>query len=104
MVLRNMERSSVDLVDVLAFVRVVETGAFARAAERMGISKSILSRRVARLRIDLEMPIRSAARANAPVSTTRTKASTSTRSTEERSISCNTMMRDGWLPATTLGS
>jgi DNA-binding transcriptional LysR family regulator len=44
-----MERSSVDLVDVLAFVRVVEMGAFARAAERMGISKSILSRRVARL-------------------------------------------------------
>ncbi|MBA3678194.1 MAG: LysR family transcriptional regulator [Sphingosinicella sp.] len=44
-----MERSSVDLVDVLAFVRVVETGAFTRAAERMGISKSILSRRVARL-------------------------------------------------------
>ena len=44
-----MERSPVDLVDVLAFVRVAETGAFARAAERMGISKSILSRRVARL-------------------------------------------------------
>jgi DNA-binding transcriptional LysR family regulator len=49
MVLLKMERSSVDLLDVLAFVRVVETGAFARAAERMGISKSILSRRVARL-------------------------------------------------------
>ncbi len=44
-----MERSSVDLVDVIAFVRVVETGAFARAAERMDLSKSILSRRVARL-------------------------------------------------------
>jgi DNA-binding transcriptional LysR family regulator len=44
-----MERSSVDLLDVLAFVRVVETGAFSRAAERMGMSKSILSRRVARL-------------------------------------------------------
>ncbi|MDT9599115.1 LysR family transcriptional regulator [Sphingosinicella rhizophila] len=44
-----MERSSVDLLDVLAFVRVVETGAFSRAAERMGISKSILSRRVKRL-------------------------------------------------------
>lgn len=44
-----MERSSIDLLDVLAFVRVVETGAFARAAERMGMSKSILSRRVARL-------------------------------------------------------
>ncbi len=38
-----------DMVDVLAFVRVAETGAFARAAERMDISKSILSRRVARL-------------------------------------------------------
>src|SRR3982751_382825 len=49
MVLLNMERSSVDLLDVLAFVRVVESGAFSRAAERMGISKSILSRRVARL-------------------------------------------------------
>jgi DNA-binding transcriptional LysR family regulator len=44
-----MERSSVDLLDVLAFVRVVETGAFSRAAERMGMSKSILSRRVKRL-------------------------------------------------------
>lgn len=44
-----MERSSVDLLDVVAFVRVVETGAFARAADRMAISKSIVSRRVARL-------------------------------------------------------
>jgi DNA-binding transcriptional LysR family regulator len=48
-VLHEMERSSVDLLDVVAFVRVVETGAFSRAAERMGMSKSILSRRVARL-------------------------------------------------------
>ena len=48
-VLHMMERSSVDLLDVLAFVRVVETGAFSRAAERMGMSKSIVSRRVARL-------------------------------------------------------
>lgn len=53
MVFRIMERSSVDLMDVLAFVRVVETGAFARAAERMGISKSIVSRRVARLEEEL---------------------------------------------------
>ena len=44
-----MERRSTDLVDVLAFVRVVETGSFARAAERMGLSKPVLSRRVARL-------------------------------------------------------
>ena len=49
MVLRNMERSTTDIVDVLAFVRVVETGSFARAAERMGLSKPVLSRRVARL-------------------------------------------------------
>jgi DNA-binding transcriptional LysR family regulator len=49
MVLWNMERSSTDLVDVLAFVRVAETGSFARAAERMGLSKPVLSRRVARL-------------------------------------------------------
>ena len=44
-----MERSNTDLMDVLAFVRVAETGAFARAAERMDVSKSIVSRRVARL-------------------------------------------------------
>lgn len=47
--LQKVEHQNVDLVDVIAFVRVVETGAFARAAERMDISKSILSRRVARL-------------------------------------------------------
>lgn len=44
-----MERSATDLVDVLAFVRVVDTGSFARAAERMGLSKPVVSRRVARL-------------------------------------------------------
>jgi DNA-binding transcriptional LysR family regulator len=44
-----MERSSTDLLDVLAFVRVAETGSFARAAERMALSKPVLSRRVARL-------------------------------------------------------
>lgn len=49
MVLPKVERSQVDLVDVLCFVRVVETGSFARAAERMGLSKPVLSRRVARL-------------------------------------------------------
>src|SRR5688500_3791253 len=53
MVLLIMERSSTDLLDVLAFVRVAETGAFSRAAERMGMAKSILSRRVARLEAQL---------------------------------------------------
>jgi DNA-binding transcriptional LysR family regulator len=44
-----LERSSVDLLDVVAFLKVVETGAFSRAADRIGTSKSIVSRRVARL-------------------------------------------------------
>lgn len=48
-----MERSATDLLDVLAFVRVAETGSFARAALRMGMSKSGLSRRVARLEEEL---------------------------------------------------
>jgi DNA-binding transcriptional LysR family regulator len=44
-----VDSSAPDLIDVLAFVRVVETGSFARAAERIGLSKPVLSRRVARL-------------------------------------------------------
>lgn len=48
-----MERSATDLLDVIAFVRVAETGSFARAAARMGMSKSGLSRRVARLEAEL---------------------------------------------------
>jgi DNA-binding transcriptional LysR family regulator len=38
-----------DLEDLRAFATVVETGGFARAAGRMGLSKSVLSRRVAGL-------------------------------------------------------
>jgi DNA-binding transcriptional LysR family regulator len=44
-----MQRSSVDLPGVSAFTQVVESGSFAAAAERMGVAKSIVSRRVARL-------------------------------------------------------
>src|SRR3546814_11954388 len=68
--LRIMERSSVELMDVLAFVRVVETGAFARAAERMGMSKSIISRRVARLEEQLgAKPLTSTAQGAHPTDT-----------------------------------
>lgn len=48
-----MEHSEIDLADVVAFLRVAETGSFARAAERLGASKSIVSRRVARLEATL---------------------------------------------------
>lgn len=43
------EPAPVDLLDVIAFVRVVETGSIANAAARMDIAKSIVSRRVSRL-------------------------------------------------------
>nr|WP_295107226.1 LysR family transcriptional regulator [uncultured Caulobacter sp.] len=43
------EPSSVDLLDVTAFVHVVETGSIANAAARLGVAKSIVSRRVSRL-------------------------------------------------------
>ena len=43
------EPAPVDLLDVIAFVRVVETGSIANAATRLGIAKSIVSRRVSHL-------------------------------------------------------
>ncbi len=43
----------IELDDVLAFIRVTETGSFARAADRLGLAKSIISRRVARLEAGL---------------------------------------------------
>eukprot|EP01030_Chromulinospumella_sphaerica_P024062 gene24062-24123_t len=42
-----------DLDSIRAFVEVVETGGFSRAAARLGVSKSILSRRVSALETDL---------------------------------------------------
>lgn len=49
------ERARVDgeLDDLRAFVAVVETGGFGRAAARLGLAKSILSRRVSRLEASL---------------------------------------------------
>lgn len=41
--------NDLDLADLAAFIDVAETGSFASAAERAGMSKSIISRRVARL-------------------------------------------------------
>ena len=48
-----MEQPSLDLDDLRAFFGVVETGSFARAAQRLQSSKSIVSRRVARLETTL---------------------------------------------------
>ncbi len=42
-----------DLADVAAFVRVVESGSFTRAAEKSSLPKSALSRRVSRLELSL---------------------------------------------------
>jgi DNA-binding transcriptional LysR family regulator len=49
MELLKLERSQVDLADLLAFLRIVETGSLSRAAERLGLSKSIISRRLSDL-------------------------------------------------------
>jgi DNA-binding transcriptional LysR family regulator len=46
-----------ELDDLRSFVEVIETGGFSRAAKRMGISKSVLSRRIARLEADLGTPL-----------------------------------------------
>jgi DNA-binding transcriptional LysR family regulator len=43
----------IDLDDLISFVEVVESGGFNRAAKRLGISKSIVSRRIARLEVEL---------------------------------------------------
>ena len=48
-----MEQSPLDLDDLRAFFNVAETGSFARAAQRLQSSKSIVSRRVARLETTL---------------------------------------------------
>jgi DNA-binding transcriptional LysR family regulator len=43
----------IDLDDLISFVEVVESGGFNRAAKRLGISKSIVSRRIARLEVEV---------------------------------------------------
>src|SRR5919202_4644540 len=51
--LRREERVVVELDDLRSFVEVVESGGFSRASRRLGISKSMVSRRIARLEADL---------------------------------------------------
>jgi DNA-binding transcriptional LysR family regulator len=46
-----------ELDDIRAFVEVLDKGGFARAARHLGISKSIVSRRIARLEDDLGTPL-----------------------------------------------
>lgn len=43
-----------DLTDIGSFLEVVQSGGFARAADRLGVSKSIVSRRISRLEEELE--------------------------------------------------
>ena len=43
----------IELDDLRAFVEAVESGGFNQAAKRLGISKSVVSRRIARLEADL---------------------------------------------------
>lgn len=52
-----MEQSRLDFDDLRAFFLVAETGSFARAAQRLDSSKSIVSRRVARLEGTLSTPL-----------------------------------------------
>lgn len=42
-----------EIEDMRTFVEVVEAGGFSRAADRLGVSKSIVSRRIARLEAEL---------------------------------------------------
>jgi DNA-binding transcriptional LysR family regulator len=51
--LLHEERQMFDLDDIRSFVEVAETGGFGRAGRTLGLSKSIVSRRVARLEAEL---------------------------------------------------
>ncbi|MEK7431412.1 MAG: LysR family transcriptional regulator [Pseudomonadota bacterium] len=48
-----MRNAAVELDDIRAFVEVAEAGGFGRAGTRLGLSKSMVSRRVARLEAEL---------------------------------------------------
>ena len=46
-----------DLSDIATFVEVVDSGSLSRAALRLGLSKSMVSRRLSRLEAELGMPL-----------------------------------------------
>ena len=46
-----------DLDDIRTFTEVVDSGSLSRAGARLGISKSMVSRRLARLEAELGMPL-----------------------------------------------
>jgi DNA-binding transcriptional LysR family regulator len=47
----------IDLVDMRCFVEVIESGGFGRAAQRLGMSKSMISRRISRMEAALGAPL-----------------------------------------------
>lgn len=47
--LRQQERRMIELEDMRYFVEIADSGGFSRAAARLGVSKSIVSRRIARI-------------------------------------------------------
>src|SRR5690606_32333516 len=48
------EQAMPDIEDIRCFIEVVDSGGFGRAAKRLGIAKSIVSRRIARLEAELD--------------------------------------------------
>jgi DNA-binding transcriptional LysR family regulator len=49
----DRNKAVIELEDLRSFVEVVESGGLNRAAARLGVSKSILSRRITRLEAEL---------------------------------------------------
>jgi DNA-binding transcriptional LysR family regulator len=47
----------IDLDDLRSFIEVVASGGFGRAAKRLGMSKSMVSRRISRMEADLGTPL-----------------------------------------------
>jgi DNA-binding transcriptional LysR family regulator len=55
--LQKSERPVPDLDDIRTFAEVVDSGSLSRAGERLGMSKSMVSRRLSRLEAELGQPL-----------------------------------------------